>query len=64
MNTAPPVKRGIILDVPYSQKDHAKGLGAYWDPQIRKWFVPVGVNPAPFAKWRQKSENEAGDIER
>lgn len=39
------------LDVPYEQKDEAKGLGAKWDNQQRVWFVPDGVALEPFSKW-------------
>ena len=27
----------IYLNVPYSEKDQAKELGARWDPDIKKW---------------------------
>ncbi|WP_214108533.1 DUF5710 domain-containing protein [Acrocarpospora catenulata] len=30
----------IWLDVPYSQKDEAKALGARWDAQVRRWYAP------------------------
>ncbi|MEO8626816.1 MAG: zincin-like metallopeptidase domain-containing protein [Betaproteobacteria bacterium] len=39
------------LDVPYKQKDAAKALGARWDRQEQSWYVPAGVDPAPFAQW-------------
>ena len=41
----------LYLDVPYSQKDEAKALGARWDAADRRWFVPGGVDPVPFARW-------------
>lgn len=47
-------ERGIVLDVPYREKDEAKTLGALWDPDIKKWFVPKGRDPKPFAKWHPK----------
>lgn len=28
------------LDVPYSDKDHAKALGARWDGAARRWYAP------------------------
>ena len=43
--------RGLVLDVPYGEKDMAKGLGAWWDPEIKKWFVPQGRDIAPFTRW-------------
>jgi len=30
----------IYLNVPYEEKDAAKKLGARWDPEQRKWYVP------------------------
>lgn len=32
----------VWLDVPYSQKDQAKALGARWDAQARRWYDPAG----------------------
>jgi len=29
----------IYLNVPFSQKDHAKGLGAKWEPTKKKWYI-------------------------
>ncbi len=40
-----------FLDVPFKQKDDAKALGARWDAAARKWFVPEGVDIAPFRAW-------------
>ncbi len=31
------------LDVPYSQKDQAKALGARWDPQARRWYATAST---------------------
>ncbi len=39
------------LDVPFSHKVEAKALGAKWDRTKKIWYVPDGVNPAPFAAW-------------
>lgn len=39
------------LNVPYSEKDQAKGLGARWDPDQKKWYVPEGKNLEPFNRW-------------
>ncbi|CAE6824269.1 DNA primase TraC [Paraburkholderia aspalathi] len=41
------------IDVPFKQKNEAKALGARWDRQGQSWYVPAGVDPAPFAKWAQ-----------
>ncbi len=34
----------IYLNVPYNKKDIAKDLGAWWDPQIKKWYAPRSIN--------------------
>ena len=39
------------LQVPYREKDQAKALGAWWDPDRRSWYVPEGREVAPFARW-------------
>jgi len=39
------------LKVPYSEKDEARRLGARWNPQRRRWYVPDGVDPLPFQRW-------------
>lgn len=41
----------LYLNVPYAQKDAAKALGARWDAATKKWYVPAGKDPAPFAQW-------------
>ena len=45
-----PIK-ATFLTVPFRQKDQVKALGAKWDRQAQSWYVPAGVDPAPFAKW-------------
>ncbi len=40
-----------FLKVPYAQKDEAKGLGARWNQERKVWYVPDGVDEAPFARW-------------
>ncbi len=29
----------LFLDVPYSEKDEAKQLGAKWNRIVRKWYI-------------------------
>ena len=41
----------INLKVPFSEKDQAKALGARWNAELKQWYVPQGVESAPFAKW-------------
>lgn len=45
------VARGLVLEVPFSEKDEAKQLGARWDPDLRKWFVPRGKDTTLFKRW-------------
>lgn len=41
----------IYLTVPYAEKDQVKALGARFDGSQRSWYVPAGVNKAPFEAW-------------
>ena len=41
----------IYIDVPYKDKDVAKLLGARYDGEKKKWYVPPGVDLELFAKW-------------
>lgn len=41
----------IFLDVPYSEKDEAKRLGAKWNSNARKWYVPEGCLLSSFEPW-------------
>ena len=47
--TSPPREYLAVL---YDEKDAAKRLGARWDPDAQKWFIPAGVDAEPFARWR------------
>ena len=44
--------RVILLEVPFAEKDVAKQLGARWNAQLKKWYVPEGLDPKVFAVWR------------
>ncbi|UUE95024.1 MULTISPECIES: exodeoxyribonuclease VII large subunit [Comamonas] len=39
------------LNVEYAQRGAVKALGARWDAEARKWFVPEGRDLAPFGAW-------------
>jgi len=45
----------IDLQVPFSEKDEARRLGARWDPGQRVWYVPANVDPTPLEKWRPRT---------
>ncbi len=48
----------LLLNVPYSEKDEAKALGARWDPERKRWYVKNKQDYPKFAKWI----NEQGSI--
>lgn len=39
------------LHVPFEEKDEAKRLGARWDADARRWYVPDGMSADAFARW-------------
>lgn len=45
-----------FLNVPYSDKDTVKAMGAHWNASERKWFVPRGRNTTPFSRWIPRPE--------
>ncbi|WP_142850701.1 DUF5710 domain-containing protein [Telmatospirillum sp. J64-1] len=48
----------VYLDVPFAEKEQAKGMGAKWDPKVKAWYVPDGVDPEAFAKWKPGQEGQ------
>jgi putative DNA primase/helicase len=49
----------VFVAVPYAEKDQAKALGAKWDRRARSWYLPAGIDLAPFARWRQDAITRA-----
>ncbi|VVN67835.1 hypothetical protein PS834_00213 [Pseudomonas fluorescens] len=47
----------IDLKVPFSEKDEAKSLGAKWDPSLKTWYIPDGVDISPLAQWLPVTEH-------
>jgi len=43
----------LFLNVPFSQKDEAKALGARWNADKKKWYVPDGLDATPFSRWTE-----------
>lgn len=41
----------VYLQVPFTEKDSAKQLGARWDPIARAWYIPEGINAQAFHRW-------------
>jgi hypothetical protein len=46
----------VDLQVPFTEKDDAKQLGARWDSRQRTWYVPEGADPTPFEKWLPEAQ--------
>ena len=41
----------FYLCCPYAEKDECKALGGRWDPDTRKWYVPIGLDVTQFKDW-------------
>jgi antirestriction protein ArdC/phage/plasmid primase-like uncharacterized protein len=44
------------IQVPYTEKNQAKALGAKWDRGLQSWYVPAHVDLDLFVKWPQTTE--------
>lgn len=49
----------ISLKVPFNEKDQAKSLGARWNAEAKHWYIPQGIDAAPFEKWLTNSPSQA-----
>jgi hypothetical protein len=49
-----PTEKIKRLNVPYSQKDLAKSLGARWNSRMKAWYAPKGANLSLFEQWLPK----------
>lgn len=45
----------VWLDVPFSEKDGAKALGARWDPAAKRWYAPRPGMPG-LERWAAREE--------
>ncbi|AYV74030.1 MULTISPECIES: DUF5710 domain-containing protein [Bacillota] len=45
------MNKRIYLSIPYSEKEEVKSNGAKWDPKLKSWYIPEGVNLNDFQKW-------------
>ena len=52
----------INLKVPFNEKDQAKSLGARWNAEAKLWYVPQGVDAAPFEKWLSSALNPSPNM--
>ena len=41
----------FYIECPYAEKDKAKELGAKWDIDERKWYIPQDIDRNLFKKW-------------
>lgn len=53
---------GLLLNVPYLEKDEAKALGARWNPTIKKWYSSSPQDYPLFYKWIDLPHDEVQDI--
>ena len=53
----------FYLVCPYAEKNEAKQLGARWDADARKWYVPNDIDRNPFKQWWPAPEGEEGVID-
>ncbi|MDY2856707.1 MAG: DUF5710 domain-containing protein [Oscillospiraceae bacterium] len=49
----------LLLNIPYSEKDEAKKLGAKWNPKLKKWYVQDKKDYYKFSKWILGNEDSA-----
>lgn len=39
------------LNVPFAEKEEAKAVGARWDAQCRRWWIPDSVPESAIERW-------------
>lgn len=50
----------LYLNVPYSEKEEAKRLGAKWNPRAKKWYTDTRPEDyVKFAKWILRDTDDA-----
>ena len=50
----------LYLNVPYSEKDEAKALGAKWNVKAKKWYIDVQADEyVKFSKWILRDTDDA-----
>lgn len=53
-----PGQERIYIDVPFSEKEEAKGLGARWDRQQQSWYLGEGADKQLLERWPIKNVSE------
>lgn len=51
------------INVPFKEKNEAKGLGAKWDGEQRSWYVPPGVDVNQFSKWATEGNDNQESVQ-
>ena len=46
-------RKRIYLNVPFSEKDEAKALGAKWDRRAKAWYARDDMELGPFKRWQE-----------
>lgn len=46
-------RKRFYLNVPFKDKEEAKALGAIWDKNAKKYFVPYYLDLSLFSKWSE-----------
>lgn len=64
-----PAPKRVYINVPFAEKEQAKGLGARWDKERKSWYVPEALGPDAaekhFKKWMDvPQELSRSDIEK
>jgi len=50
-----------FLQVPFSEKDEARRLGAKWNPARKLWYIENVEDMKPFLRWIDPSLLECSD---
>ena len=48
-----------FLVTAFADKNKVKALGAKWNPDLKKWYVPAGQDLTPFTSWLPVDAAEA-----
>ena len=52
----------IYLQVPFSEKDQAKNLGARWDAKRKQWYCSDSKNIEAFSRWTEKKSRTLNEL--
>ncbi len=61
LSKAETAQEKTYINVPFSEKNEAKQLGAKWDRGEQSWYIPADVEQAHFSKWMQASADTLVD---